>query len=219
MVSINDLKMVCKGFKKVPLKDTKGVLTKANNFKWVKNNEESTEIVLSTGTKITKYARGGKEVITPTVKACRYGNLHDGGGYIISVVDRITDKTKFFKLVSKADALKEKAQKAAAALNKKRQAFIENFNKKYDRTFVKGDDGSITKLTHDKKTGKLVHWFRKDGKTGRTSIGDIFNYPGGMGKELVVETPDKFIYKNVLDFRELGDKKIAEKVDIPKNKQ
>ncbi|MGN1153438.1 MAG: hypothetical protein ACI4S3_05360, partial [Candidatus Gastranaerophilaceae bacterium] len=122
MVSFNDLKMVCKGFKKVPLRDTKGALTKANNFKWVKNNEESTEIVLSTGTKIIKYARGAKEVITPTVKACRYGNLHDGGGYIISVVDRITDKTKFFKLFSKADALKEKAQKAAAALDKKRKA-------------------------------------------------------------------------------------------------
>ncbi|MGN1153028.1 MAG: hypothetical protein ACI4S3_03295, partial [Candidatus Gastranaerophilaceae bacterium] len=127
MVSFNELKMVCKGFKKVPLRDTKGVLTKANNFKWVKNTKDAVETVLSSGTKIREYTNGTKyiEKANDIKMLIREGSLR--GEYKIFTADKtnvkgIYDNINVLKQRTKADILKEKAQKAAAALDKKRKA-------------------------------------------------------------------------------------------------
>ena len=72
MVSFNSLKMAaksvqmaCKGFKKVPLRDTRGVLNETNNFKWVREKGDIVDIVLpKTGTKVQKYSRISETYVT-----------------------------------------------------------------------------------------------------------------------------------------------------------
>lgn len=221
MVSFNNIKMICKGFKKVPLKDTKGILTKNNNFKWVKNRKEATETVLLTGTKITKYLSGSKYIEKANdIKVLIRSSL-GRGAYSIATAEKtnkkgLYDNVKTIKLYTKEDILKGKTEKAIATLNKKRKAFVENFNKNFERTIIKGDDGTVTKMTHNRKTGKLEHWFRKDGKTGKFSIGDVFYSLGGRDKEVCVETSDKIIYKNLFNFKDLFGEKSVSKVSIPK---
>lgn len=93
MVNFNSLKMAaksvqmaCKGYTKVPLRDTKGVLDETTNFKWVKQTFKAedpnngfriipsskratlTEIVLPSGTKVTKWGDSYKSIETPKQK-------------------------------------------------------------------------------------------------------------------------------------------------------
>ena len=72
-----------KGFKKVLLKDTKGVLTSANNFKWVKETDEYVRTILpKTGTEIieSKWHTTGKikEVLKKDgTRFCRIADSDD----------------------------------------------------------------------------------------------------------------------------------------------
>lgn len=221
-ISFNSLKMVCKGFKKVPLKDTKGILNKTNNFKWVKESGDTVETVLASGTKIIKNWRG-KTTIKPDGSFVRFTYLDEWSRDKFApfrIIKGIFDGSIFAKDVSTLkyrsieEASKLRADAKAKALIKKREAFIKKFNEKYTRTTIKSEDGNnITKLIHDKKTGKLVHWFRKDKKSGNTSIGDIaYNL---LGKEVIVNTPNNgnTIIKGITEF--LGAKDYA-KVTLDK---
>ena len=68
-INLKSLKYMAQGFKKVALYDTKGVLTKKNNFKWVKEGEDlSIETIFLTGTRVREncrfLVRSGNKVIT-----------------------------------------------------------------------------------------------------------------------------------------------------------
>ena len=134
MVSFNSLKMAaksvqmaCKGYTKVPLRDTKGVLDETTNVKWVKQTLRAecpgpmpnigpskhkcatlTEIVLPSGTKVTKWGDSYKRV--ETTKGISYRTEHkpvslehysDGtrvirGGLFVAKSDGFAQKTKNF---------------------------------------------------------------------------------------------------------------------------
>ena len=52
-INLQSLKYMAQGFKKVALKDTKGVLTKKNNFKWVRDRLDRIETIFPTGTRVS----------------------------------------------------------------------------------------------------------------------------------------------------------------------
>lgn len=57
-INLQSLKYMAQGFKKVALNDTKGVLTKKNNFKWVKEGPGYTmETIFPTGTRVRENCR------------------------------------------------------------------------------------------------------------------------------------------------------------------
>lgn len=59
--------MYLHGYKKVPLKDTKGVLTKNNNFKWVKYADRCRFTEYTSGTKVKDaYCANGEQSKTIT---------------------------------------------------------------------------------------------------------------------------------------------------------
>ena len=201
-ISLNSIKMYVKGFKKVPLKDVKGALNETNNFKWVKSKKGLTTTILSTGTKIEDYTNGRKVIerandIKRLVKA---GSLQ--GEYIIWTSDKkpvngIYNNVKILKQRTKEDVLKEKAEKAIAALNKKRQNFIKHFNNNYSREIINNENGRI-KIIRENKTGNIVSWFSKPKNSDKTSSGINIYYPAGFGHESLVQTKDKFMVQQIL---------------------
>ena len=185
--------MYLHGYKKVPLKDTKGVLTKTNNFKWVKETETGRLTEYPSGIRVDRdFSCGTKSKTIRRQDGTIYSKLRfsDGGWQIVKAFIW-KNGTKIIKVKTAAEVAAEKAKLAAELLTKKRLAFIDNFNKKFERTIIKGEDGTVTKLVHDKKTNDLIHWFRKDGKTGNKSVGDIEYMP--FGKLRSVITNDKLI--------------------------
>src|SRR5574344_11657 len=179
-MNIRSVKMFLYGFKKVALNDTKGILNNTNNFKWVKKGNKTKITVLPSGTKIkeqfstTKTNGKIKIVVKPNTQAY-LKTIADNGAYKIYSARAIkTSRLKFMdmKIIKEktfAEVIKENAEK----LNKKRQDFINNFNTKFERTIIKTEDGSVTKLVKERATGKLVHWFRKDTILGVKSTGNI----------------------------------------------
>ena len=191
---LKHVSMYLLGYKKVPLKDTKGVLTKNNNFKWVKETDTFRHTEFPSGTRVDEEFSSLKK--SKTIKT-RYGAIYnkmtfsDGSWRIIKAFLGKNGGIQIIKEKSPAQAAAEKAKLTAERLTKKRLAFIDNFNKKFQRTTIRGEDGTVTKLVHDKETNDLVHWFRKDGKTGNKSVGDIEYIP--FGKIRTVTTNDQFI--------------------------
>ena len=180
-------------FKKVPLNDAKGVLNKKNNFKWVKTTDEFQLTEYPSGTRVEKFYSEGakcKKIIKPDGTVYSRLSFRDGSWQIIKTFLKKSGM-QILKEKSPAQAAAEKAKLTAERLTKKRLAFIDNFNKKFQRTTIRGEDGTVTKLVHDKETNDLVHWFRKDGKTGNKSVGDIEYIP--FGKIRTVTTNDQFI--------------------------
>src|SRR5574344_52748 len=179
-MNIKSVKMFLYGFKKVALNDTKGVLNNTNNFKWVKKGNKTQITVLPSGTKVkeqfstTNTNAKLKMVVKPSTQAY-LKSIADNGAYKIysaKATDTSTLKFKDMKIIKEktfAEAIKENAEK----LNKKRKLFINNFNKKFERTIIKTEDGSVTKLVKERATGKLVHWFRKDTNLGTKITGNI----------------------------------------------
>ena len=211
-----------KGFKKVLLKDTKGVLTSKNNFKWVKETDEYVRTVLpKTGTEITetKLASGKiKDVVKQDGTMYRYiadsddtftsFRLYKGkwknenGGYLDGSV--IASRTP-------EQSAKMKAEIAAKALRAKREKFVEWFNQKFDRVITRSQDGSLSKKTYEKGTDRLVAWYDKD-KAGNWTKGHIEYIPGGFGKTVYTETPKGTVIESVT--RAMGNEKI-ERIEIP----
>ena len=62
-IQLSSLKRYVQGFRKVPLKDTRGVLTPKNNFKWVKGNTQ----IMPSGTYVSS-SETGKYVFKPDGK-------------------------------------------------------------------------------------------------------------------------------------------------------
>lgn len=216
------LRLRLKGFKKVLLKDTKGVLTSANNFKWVKETDEYVRTILPrTGTEIveSKLAVGKmKDVIKKDGTIVRYvadSNeeftpfrilkgiwKQEKGGYIDGEV--IAERTF-------AESAKLKADKAAKALRAKRERFVKWFNKKFERVITRSQDGSVSKKTYEKGTDRLVAWYDKD-KAGNWTKGHIEYLPGGFGKTVYTETPKGTVIESVT--KAMGNEKI-ERIEIP----
>lgn len=211
-----------KGFKKVLLKDTKGVLTSANNFKWVKETDEYVRTILpKTGTEIieSKLTKGKmKDVIKKDGTMVRYvADSNDeftpfrilkgiwkkeNGGYLDGEVIAIR---------TNAESAKLKADKAAKALRAKREKFIEWFNQKFERVITRSEDGSVSKKTYEKGTDRLVAWYDKD-QAGNWTRGHIEYIPGGFGKTVYTETPKGKVIESVT--KAMGNEKI-ERVEIP----
>ena len=214
MGMFTNLKMAVKGYEKVSLKDTKGVLNKTNNFKWRKCQPGKVTTKFQTGTTVYRSGNTKHVVRTDGTEFVKISN-NDGsyklykaskGGERQLIKEKnlkevLQEKAKLAQELAKL--AQEQANLAAENLNKKRQAFIDKFNANFQRTTIKGEDGTVTKMIHNKITGKLEHWFRKDGKTGNKSVGDIINYPNNLGKEVYVETPKKAITKTVANFQDL----------------
>ncbi len=205
--------MYLHGYKKVPLKDTKGVLTKKNNFKWVKETETGRLTEYPSGIRVDRdFSCGTKSKTIRRQDGTIYSKLRfpDGSWQIVKAFIW-KNGTKIIKVKTAAEVAAEKAKLAAERLTKKRLAFIDNFNKKFERTIIKGEDGTVTKLVHDKKTNDLVHWFRKDGKTGNKSVGDIEYVP--FGKIRTVTTNDKLIINDKLRLGSLC--RLREQTELP----
>lgn len=206
--------MRLQGFKKVVLKDTKGALTSTNNYKWVNNRTNTT--ILPSGTKIQtfydEFSGGMSKTVTKTDGTLFRSFLYPDKSY--KLYKRNADGTmSLFKQKTPQEVIAEKAKAAAEALRQKREKFIENFKNKFERTIIRDENGRVTtKMLHNKKTGKLVHWFRNS--NGNKSVGDIVYYPAGLGKEVYVQTPDKYIIKSITNG--VGRKTVTKTV-IPEN--
>lgn len=226
---LQNLALRAKGFKKVMLKDTKGVLTKANNFKWVKETDDFVETVLPSGTKIYKDA-DAKIVIKPDGTITQFYKFD---------VDHVIDEFSPFKLIKgkthkcydvvdetilkertleeskklRSEAAKQKAEAAAKALRAKREKFVEQFNEKYERVIKRSADGSqVSKGIYEKATKKLVGWYRKNKNTGAWSKGSIKYMPAEFGKEVFAESSKGQVYKSVTNA--MGNKSIT-RVELP----
>jgi len=226
---LQNLALRAKGFKKVMLKDTKGVLTKANNFKWVKETDDFVETVLPTGTRIYKDA-SSKRVVKPD-GTCFYCYKYDVGSKLdkfsafrfikgkfdkkSGISDTIVIKRRTVeegKELRAADA-KQKAEAAAKALRAKREKFVEQFNEKYERVIKRSADGSqVSKGIYEKATKKLVGWYRKNKNTGAWSKGSIKYMPAEFGKEVFAESSKGQVYKSVTNA--MGNKSIT-RVELP----
>jgi len=164
------IKLYAKGYKKVPLKDTKGVLNNTNNFRWVKEGASETNIILPSGTTIFTSGYGddmakivvkpdGRDIIATTFRMDHGVMFSLSQGKRTTTGARIKDGLQI--LINKT--LKE-AEKEAKKLTQKRLKFIDDFNAKYDRKVIIGDNGQKTKIVSDKKTGKTVSWWRRNEK-------------------------------------------------------
>ncbi len=227
---LQNLVMRANGFKKVMLKDTKGVLTNANNFKWVKETDSFVETILPTGTRVFK-TDSSKSVIKPDGTITQFykfdvghvidefspfklikGKTHKWYGVVDETIlkERTLEESKKLR----SEAAKQKAEAAAKILRAKREKLVKAFNDKYERVIHCSEDGRyFSKGTFDKKTGKLVSWFRKN--NGVVSKGKIVYYPGGFGKEIYASGPNGDVIKSVT--RAMGNESIT-RVDIPKGK-
>ena len=215
---IRDALMYAKGYKKVALRDTKGILNKTNNHKWVKETKAATTTVLPSGTIVQDYysivGHKCKKVIKPkenkmffSQRALRdeeymtpmkgYDNISlNEGIYNFGTVRRpcyMSESTiKFLKTKSEKEALAEQAKvKEEIQIDKTRQKrlkFIERFKQKYDRKTVQNPDGSRRKCIIDKKTGDEV-WFWEKDPNGRTTTGDVLLDLGGY-KEVITSSSD-----------------------------
>ncbi len=96
MVSLNSLKMYVKGYKKVNLKDTKGVLNSTNNHKWVKTSKKAQTsrmvqtTVLPSGTKVQIYPHFETDTFKLVTKANgkSYGSYNRGEAPLASPVKK-----------------------------------------------------------------------------------------------------------------------------------
>lgn len=222
-----DAVMYARGFKKVALKDTKGVLTEVNNHKWIKNytkdNLNITTQILPSGTVVQDIAEKGSILVRKNiVKSDKSGfaALRNFGGvsgsfdiYKINEFEKqgglfsynpIYISAKIDKSISRKtveEAKKENLIKKEEAIRiqtqKKREKYIEAFNEKYERKRVKGENGAFSKYVIDRKTGDIVQFFRKD-SLGRTMSGHISNKEPLL-KTIDIVTPEKFVHKETTD--------------------
>ncbi len=197
-LSLNSLKMYAKGFKKVALKDTKNVLTKANNHIWVKEKNGITTKILPSGTKVIQ-SDHCKQVLTKNNKFIHKEFAKNGAYQIYSGNynnGHITNVT-LLKQKTAQDLAAEKMKKAADILKEKRENFIKKFNEKFSREIINNKNGLI-KITRDKKTGKIVSWFSKPKNSDKVSRGYNIYYPAGLGRESYFLTKDKFMSEQVV---------------------
>ena len=222
-INLQSLKYMAQGFKKVALKDTKGVLTKNNNFKLVKVrddgfSQESIETILPTGTRVCKKS---KVWVPPTLEDKTITITKPNGVIInrtqISGTDtfRITREGADGVPQVLADNYKP-TYLARMAAQKKRLNFIEAFNKKFGRKTVKGEDGTVSKFIFDKSSGDMVSWWRKNPK-GEVTKGRVFNLPG-FGRTTTVELSDGTILsKSRYGVKEFGSETQKLKIDPDNN--
>lgn len=215
--------MYAKGFKKIALKDTKGILNKTNNYKWVKETKNTTTTVLPSGTVVqdsyNALGNKSKKVIKPDGKMffsyraladksyvrpmngfdniVEYGNSENIGSLLNPQYYPI-GAGKFYKSILPEQALKKQDEINASLnnnqLRQKRLKFIEEFNKKFERKDIKGSDGTRSKYVIDRQTGKIVSFWRRNAK-GETMSGTI-SYPmGDAYRELSINSYDG-VYHN-----------------------
>lgn len=202
-MNFSNLKMMLHGYRRVAIKDTKEVLDKTNNFKWVKTTNTATYTVLPTGTIIEEgigvYGNDFKKIIKPNGRMVvsqhnlPYGqyNIPTPGSYVISEYEKChnagtkykpnylpSGSEKVYKSKTPEEIIAERNAKKEQALKeqrtKKRLKYIEEFNKKFKRKDIKGKDGSRSKYVIDKETDRIVSFWRRDSK-GKISSGRIFN--------------------------------------------
>lgn len=142
-----EFKMALNGFKKVALKDTKGVLNETNNFKWVKQKGNKTVTVLPSGTRITDEVKG---LFDNTEKKL----IEKANGDRISIHNdfiesRISKNGKTIYHKTQSEIIKEETKKEAA----KRLA-------QYTRDEIVLPDGRVVKRVFNQDK-KLVAWTRK----------------------------------------------------------
>jgi len=199
-MKLDTIKLCLYGFRKVKLNDSKGILNRANNHKWVKQIPGRTITILPSGTRIDQCH--GSKCITKADKsviiACDHGDefvLKKGYSRTHSPYEIQTcfvNDWKTFTPKSSLQRLAQEKQKAIEALRQKRLAFIENFKNKFDRKLILGENGAKTKVISDKESGKTISWWRKNEK--KEVIQGHINYaPDGLIKELTIETPAKTV--------------------------
>ncbi len=208
-INFSSLKYIAQGFKKVALNDSKSVLTSKNNYKWVKDNKT----ILPSGTKITEFS-DAKFIDKPDgsfIAVERHSNrsidikrsTKDGRSEILA---------ENYMTQSAAKANSEDLKKSAERLTKKRLKFIEEFNKRFGRKTVKGEDGTISKFIYEKETGDMVSWWRKNAK-GEVTRGFIQKILGKLGRNTtIVHADGTLVSKTRLGNKALGEK-VVEKVN------
>ncbi len=186
-INLKSLKYMAQGFKKVALNDTKGVLTKKNNFKWVKEGPGNTmETIFPTGTRVREKSKDfyssmieDKIITKPDgTEIHKYGRSRD---------TRYITRYSNSGLETLARPVRG-AKDAAQELTEKRLNFIDAFNARFARKTVKGEDGTVSKFIYDKDNGNMVKWWRKNPK-GEVTQGKVLNLPG-LGRTTTVKAPD-----------------------------
>ena len=218
--------MHIRGFKKVKLNDTKGVLTETNNHKWVKDfSVDNIDVglhILPSGTVVQTFTDRmspitQKNVIKPDNSGIRIFKGIGGvdGSYDLSRVKEYKKYGNIFlgrplyepsvfgeRLAYKSPEevqkklIENKRQWEKTKLQAKRKKFIADFNKKYERKTINGANGAKSKYVIDKETGNIVQFFRKDTK-GNTMSGTI-SY-NGVFKIIDITTPKADIHKEITE--------------------
>ena len=79
----------------------------------------------------------------------------------------------------------------------KRLKFIEDFNKKYERKRVDGDNGAFSKYVIDRETGRIIQFFRRNEK-GEKMSGDLSYEFCGRHKDICLISPKKDIHRETV---------------------
>jgi hypothetical protein len=152
----NDALYFMKGYRKVALRDTRGVLNKSNNYKFVKKRVDEISTILPSGTRIVE--KSSELNNSMKVKYIFKAN----GDYIYSRLNEVsTFILKNFKLMYKR---------------------VHSFSSKTHKSFLNPEnnmfflpDGSEVKHIFDKQ-GKLSEWERNGlGETVNVKIRRLFN--------------------------------------------
>ena len=163
------------GFKRIQLPDTRGVLNKTNNFKWVRQNaDNSITTILPSGTRIDKFnyskfvTKSNGDLIACFKDYKDSLTIKKGFSLIKNPFENFDSGKVFLKtwkeFIPKSNLEKQaqEKQKAIEALNQRRLALIEHFTNKFERKVIVGENGAKTKIISDKETGKTVSWWRRN---------------------------------------------------------
>lgn len=231
-MNLTNLKMMLQGFKKVALNDSKGVLNKSNNSKWVKNAENSKYTVLPSGTMIEegKGVSGCdyKKIIKPNGRmVVAQHNLPNAktlepvkGSYAINEYEKCVNigsnsrpnylpsgAKKVYKQKTPEEVIAENNAKKETTVKEKRTQkrlkFIEEFKQKYDRKDIKGSDGSRSKYVIDKETGDIVSFWRKDAN-GKVMHGKTDNF--GVCRDMTLVDSNNNMYARTVSNLGVGKK-------------
>lgn len=207
MIKLQAIKMRLNGFKRIQLPDTRGVLNKTNNYKWVRQNaDNSITTILPSGTRIDKFnyskfvTKSNGDLIACFKDYKDSLTIKKGFSLIKNPFENFDSGKVFLKtwkeFIPKSNLEKQaqEKQKAIEALNQKRLALIEHFTNKFERKVIVGENGAKTKIISDKETGKTVSWWRRNEKKEVTQ-GHISYSLGGLIKEVTIETPTKIIIR------------------------
>ncbi len=90
-----------------------------------------------------------------------------------------------------------KETKKVATETDKRLKFVEDFNKKYERKRVDGDNGAFSKYVIDRENGRIVQFFRRNEK-GEKMSGDLSYEFCGRHKDICLISPKKDIHRETV---------------------